>query len=48
MNANTQQHQQHQQQEESFEKYPCSENYTKNINKLDAHYRFYYLNEDDE
>lgn len=43
MNANTQQ-----QEQQPVDKYPCSDNYTKNINKLDAYYRFYYLNEDDE
>ncbi|OBA26413.1 hypothetical protein HANVADRAFT_56462 [Hanseniaspora valbyensis NRRL Y-1626] len=34
---------------ESFEsKYPCSANYVKNNNKLDAYYRFYYNEQEDD
>ena len=43
MNTNNQQPDQ-----EIIDKYPCSENYIKNIDKLDAYYKFYYLNEEDD
>lgn len=43
MNTNNQQPDQ-----EVIDKYPCSENYIKNIDKLDAYYKFYYLNEEDD
>lgn len=34
--------------QQSIDKYPCSDTYVKNINKLDAYYRFYYLNDEDD
>lgn len=29
-------------------RYPCSENYVKNNNKLDAYYKFYYNEDENE